>query len=116
MESGEKTFLDAEKQILGFDHSEIASEMCKSWKIPTVLEKAITYHHYPARSGENILANIIHIADSLSLMSGLGTGVDGMLYEMDSKALNVTGLREDLLEPIIEETVDKVEKITKSMQ
>ena len=34
MADGENTFVNAEKTILGFDHSEIASELCQKWKIP----------------------------------------------------------------------------------
>lgn len=116
MSEGKESFLNAEKSILGFDHSEIAAEMCKSWKIPTTLIKAITYHHYPARSKENILANIIHVADCLSLMSGLGTGIDGMLYKMDGKAMDFLGLNEEDIGSIIEETVESVEKISEEFQ
>jgi len=116
MESGEKTFLEAEKNILGFDHAEIAAQMCQSWKIPNLLTNAICYHHHPSRSKDSTLAYIVHVADSLSLMSGIGTGIDGMLYKMDSKALDYIGLPEESLAPIIEETVDSVEKIASQMQ
>jgi putative nucleotidyltransferase with HDIG domain len=34
MEDGNQTFLEAEKQILGFDHAEIAAEICTHWKFP----------------------------------------------------------------------------------
>ena len=116
MEGGEKTFLEAEKDILGFDHSEIGASMCKSWKIPNLITNAICYHHHPSMSKDSTLAYIIHVADSLSLMSGIGTGIDGMLYNMDSKALDYIGLPEDSLASIIEETVDSVEKIASQMQ
>ena len=116
MSDGQKTFLDAEKDILGFDHSEIATEICKSWKIPRSLTTAISYHHYPSRSRENELAYIVHVADCLSLMSGLGTGIDGMLYEMDNKAIDLLGLNEEDLGSIMEETVESVEKISERMQ
>ena len=116
MVDGQKTFLDAEKKILGFDHSEIAALMCQSWKIPNILINAICYHHYPSRSKDSMLAYIVHVADSLSLMSGIGTGIDGMLYKMDSRALEYLKLPEESLAGIIEETVDSVQKITSQMQ
>jgi HD-like signal output (HDOD) protein len=116
MEDSQKTFLEAEKKILGFDHGEIAGDMCKNWKIPNSLISAITYHHHPSRSNESMLAYIVHIADSLSLMSGIGTGIDGMLYRMDSKALEFVGLEEEKLGDIIEETVESVDKITSELQ
>ena len=116
MKGGETTFLEAEKSILGFDHSELAAQMCESWKIPNILTNAICYHHNPSRSKDSTLAYIVHVADSLSLMSGIGTGIDGMLYKMDSKALEYLGLPEESMAPIIEETVDSVQKITSQMQ
>lgn len=115
MSDGQHTFLNAEKQILGFDHPEIAFEMCKSWKIPGNLTKAIRYHHRPSNSHENELTYIVHVADSLALMSGIGTGFDNMLYEMDDKAVEFLALEEEELNSIIDETVESVEKITENM-
>ena len=34
MEGSDKTFLSAEKEILGIDHAEIAGEICGKWNIP----------------------------------------------------------------------------------
>ena len=34
MEREEKTFFDAERHFFGFDHAEIASEICQKWNIP----------------------------------------------------------------------------------
>jgi HD-like signal output (HDOD) protein len=116
MADNQKSFLDAEKDILGFDHSAIASEMCNVWKIPKALTSAICFHHYPAQSNENVLANIVHVADSLALMSGIGAGVDGMLYKMDPRAQELLGLNEAELREILDETVESVEKITEQMQ
>lgn len=115
MSSGQQTFLDAEKHILGFDHPEIAYEMCLAWKIPKSLINAIRYHHYPSRSKENMLAYIVHLADSLAMMSGIGSGIDGMLYKMDEKAMEFIGLQEEDLSGIMEETVESVQKIVESM-
>ena len=36
----------AEKTVLGFDHAEIAFELCKQWNIPPAQSDAIRYHHY----------------------------------------------------------------------
>jgi len=111
MGSGDKTFLDAEKWILGFDHGEIASEACKKWNIPGALAVPIQYHHHPEQSGGDVLSYILHIADSVALMSGIGTGIDGMLYRMDDKAMQVLSLSPDELGAVIEEMVEAVENI-----
>jgi HD-like signal output (HDOD) protein len=43
------TFHKAEKTILGFDHAEIAENVCKSWNFPKHINIAIKNHHYPSR-------------------------------------------------------------------
>jgi HD-like signal output (HDOD) protein len=116
MSDQRKSFLDAEKEILGFDHSEIAAGMCEVWKIPKSLVSAICFHHYPAASNGSMLATIVHVADSLALMSGIGTGVDGMLYKMDQRAQESLKLNEGELSAILDETVESVEKITEQFQ
>ncbi len=78
-----KTFLDAERDILGFDHSQIAADVCEKWTIPKKLTTAIQYHHNPSMLGHNELAFLVHAADGIALMSGIGAGVDGMMYSID---------------------------------
>ncbi|MBN1850185.1 MAG: HDOD domain-containing protein [Deltaproteobacteria bacterium] len=113
--NGEQTFLNAEKEILGFDHGEIAAEVCKTWKIPNSLITAIRYHHHPLRSHGDILTYIVHIADSLALMSGIGTGLDGMQYRIEAKVLESLKLDENMLTDVIHETIETVEKLRESM-
>jgi HD-like signal output (HDOD) protein len=116
MNDQSKSFLDAEKEILGFDHSEIAAGMCDVWKIPKSLVSAICFHHNPSSTNGNVLAIIVHVADALALMSGIGAGVDGMLYKMDQRAQESLGLNEEDLRAILDQTVESVEKITEQFQ
>ena len=109
-------FLDAEKEILGFDHSEIASEVCKSWHIPEALSIPIRYHHYPSQSQGSELAYIVHIADWVAMMSGFATGIDGMLYKMDDKAMEFLDLKEKDMRNIKREVIDSVRKIEQEKQ
>jgi len=52
---GGVSFLSAEKAILGFDHAELASEVCEHWNIPAHIALAIRYHHDPTPSNDDIL-------------------------------------------------------------
>jgi HD-like signal output (HDOD) protein len=112
MASGDQNFLKAEKTVLGFDHPEIAYALCKNWNVPDSLTTAIRYHHTPVRSQGDKMTLIIHLADALAMMSGLGTGIDGMAYEMDSQAMALLGFQEEDLPEIMEKIVESVVKIT----
>lgn len=108
MEAGGQSFLKAEKSILGFDHSEIAYALCKQWSVPENLNTAIRYHHIPAQSRGDKLTYIVHLADALAMMSGLGAGIDGMAYEMDDKAMADLNFTEDEIPEVMEQMVDAV--------
>ena len=74
--SGGVSALSVEAKILGFDHAEIASGVCEKWQIPKHISNAIRYHHYPEKSNGNGLAYILHVADAVAMLSGIGGGVD----------------------------------------
>ena len=116
MADGQQTFLTAEKEILEFDHSEIASEVCKNWNIPESLTIAIKYHHYPSRSQGNELAYIVHMADVVAMMTGLGLGIDGLVYEADEAAMEFLGLQQEDLNHLMAEVLESVQKISDQMQ
>ena len=92
IENENQTFLIAEKQILGFDHAEIASEICSHWKYPESLTQAIKYHHIPSESNGSEMAFILHIADYIAVLSGSGYDLDEILdlkEEGTDKFLNI---------------------------
>ena len=79
MEATDQTFLKAEKHILGFDHAEIAFEICTHWNFPESLALSIKYHHYPSLSDDNEMAYILHLADYIAVLSVSGYDMDEIL-------------------------------------
>ncbi len=110
LHDGSSSFLAAEKEILGFDHAEIGSEVCELWSIPPRIASPIRHHHCPSDAEGDDLAVIIHVADAISLMSGLGVGSDGMMYDTDKAALDSLELDEATIGEFMVESVEYVEK------
>ncbi len=106
------TFLDAEKSILELDHPEAAFEVCAVWNIPKSLTTAIKYHHNPARFHENLLAYIIHVADVIAMMTGLGLGIDSTFYIMEERAMEYIGLDDRDINRVMTEVIESVKKIS----
>ncbi|MBW2194455.1 MAG: HDOD domain-containing protein [Deltaproteobacteria bacterium] len=111
---GEETFLDAEQEILGFDHAEIAARVCEKWSFPKSISVAIKYHHYPSRLRGNNLAFIVYVADQLAMWSGMDT--DGITIDIEDKAFERLDVRVNEIEPIIDEIVTSVDQITEEME
>lgn len=107
---GKGSFLIAEKAILGFDHAELASEVCGQWNIPEHIALAIRCHHDPTPSHNDILTYIIHMADAAAIMSGIGAGMDGMLYSINEDAMKNLNLKGDDIPEIMAETAVYIEK------
>jgi HD-like signal output (HDOD) protein len=112
MSKDEHTFLEAEKKILELDHAEVASEVCKTWNIPKPLIVAIRHHHSPSRSNDNKLAFIVHVADAIAMMTGLGLGIDGTLYQMDDKAMEFLNLQEEDMNEIMSKVLEAAQQIS----
>jgi HD-like signal output (HDOD) protein len=111
MSAGDQSFLKAEKDILGFDHSEMAYALCRQWSVPESINAAIRYHHNPILSNGDKLACLVHMADALAMMSGMGAGVDGMAYEMDHRAMEMLNFKEDEIPETMEQMVETVMEV-----
>ena len=109
------TFLEVEKQVLGFDHTELASDLCTKWKLPENHVNAMRYHHAPGESDGNQLAYIVHTANHIAMQSGIGSTADASLYGLAPDALDFLSLDEEDLATYNESTVEAVSQITQSM-
>jgi putative nucleotidyltransferase with HDIG domain len=100
-------FMEAEQQILGFDHAEVGSRVAERWNLPKELVEAIAKHHSPVTAEINpMLTSIVHVADATSMSMGIGLGGDGLLYPFDGYATQKLGVTEDMIEQIIAEIAD----------
>ncbi len=107
---GEQVFLVAEKEILGFDHAEIASEVCKRWNFPKSISVAVKYHHHPSLLRGNKLAYIVHVADEIAILSGMD--IEGITFEIDDKSIQKIGIQNNEIELIVDEVMKSVNQIT----
>ncbi len=99
----------AEQQILGFDHPQVGGRVIKKWNLPSALVEAVLYHHQPDKAVEHKrLAYIVHLADALSCMLGIGLGSDGLMYVFEEHTLDVLGLNKDDVESVMSELADRL--------
>jgi len=112
MEEEEKTFLDAESQYFGFNHAEIASEVCKKWNFPESINHAIKHHHQPGNSGGNELCYILHMADYIAVLSGLGYDSDDILYELEEGTMDHLSITNEDVSGIVPKVTESVNNIS----
>ncbi len=95
-------FAAAEKEIMGFDHQEIGDNILNKWKFPEVLRSIVRHHHQPDKAPAEFLpiVSIVHIANTLCLMAGVGIGADGLYHELSDTAIKTLGLTNRELEEL----------------
>ena len=108
MEGESRTFLSAERHVLGFDHAEIASDVCQKWLMPETILMAVRYHHSPASSGDQPLAYIVHLADHMAKQAGLCCGDDDFLYFLAPGTMDHLGLTEAEVDDVLEMMTETV--------
>lgn len=86
VEQGEaEDFSEAERYVLGIDHTEAGMILSTVWRLPQILRDIIRYHHQPneAPIEHRCLTVIVQAADIISQLAGYGTGGDSLLYSYD---------------------------------
>lgn len=57
--------VEAEKLLLGCDHSDVGALLAKKWELPIILINCIKYHHMPNNSSMKNIAFFVYAADRL---------------------------------------------------
>jgi len=114
MADSQETFLNAERDILGFDHAEIAAKVCQKWNFPKSIIVAIHYHHQPSRLRGNKLAYIIHVADQIA--GWIGLDIDGITLEISDNSMEMIGIKADEIAPIIDEVSEYVDQVAGTVE
>jgi len=81
-------FDDEERESLGIDHAEVGAIILTKWELPAELVDTVRCHHRPGDGKiDQLMTDIVHVADALCLSGGFGTGRDGLRYRPSKSAL-----------------------------
>lgn len=80
-----QSYLELERKNLGTDHCQVGAMLSRQWRLPGSLESSIEFHHEPFKAPKEYrpLVYMVHIGDVLSMMAGMGTGIDTLQYALD---------------------------------
>lgn len=93
------TFTELEKKHFGYDHQEIGTIVLKAWNFPEELIEVVGNHHNPSSSNQfPLLVSVVHIANTIAIISGIGIDIGGINHELSPFALNQTGVNDSDLE------------------
>jgi putative nucleotidyltransferase with HDIG domain len=101
------SFETAEDMVLGTNHADIGAEILTQWCLPSDIVNAVRWHHSPeSADGEDIMLDIVHVANVLCLMIGIGSGIDGLQYKPSDVVTERLGLESIHLEKVASQTLE----------
>jgi len=107
------TWLNAEKQVLGYNNSEVGAELLKRWKFPPSFVALGEFNPPTASAPADVLPLLVHVhaAKYIAVTIGVGVAEDGFLYELNAPLLMEWGFSPTVLEAAIPEVVTRAGKL-----
>jgi HD-like signal output (HDOD) protein len=94
------TWSQAEREVLGYTHSDVGARLLKAWSFPEVLTIATEFCEHPADAPESALPLLAHLHAGKYIATSFGPGVseDGFLFELNAPFLMEWGFTPELLQ------------------
>lgn len=103
----------AESMVLGTNHAEIGGQILQKWSFPAELVNAVQWHHDPDACEKSCtLSDIVHVANTLGLMTGFGKDGEQLAVEPFGPVADRLGLNADDLEALAAQTSEGVKKLS----
>ena len=106
------SWIQAERDVLGYDHAQVGAQLLQSWRFPQGLVTAAEYISRPAEApaeSRRLLA-LLHAAKLLATSIGPGVADDGFLFVLDEGVLAESGFTPEVLEAALPEILDRSAK------
>lgn len=106
------SFQEAETKVVGMNHAEVGALLLERWKFPAALVDSVRTHHRPEDGTvDRSLSRISHLADALTMTTGMGLGIDGLAYVLDERSLVALGLNDaERLDRLLETLVQRIQQ------
>jgi putative nucleotidyltransferase with HDIG domain len=94
--------VDAEHEVLGFDHTDVAQNLLEQWDFPEDLRQLICRHHDPMNASDQRQAAVIQLADNMANAIAISERGMYVLPGMSPGAWETLGLNTERTETMIE--------------
>ncbi|HVO65725.1 MAG TPA: HDOD domain-containing protein [Syntrophales bacterium] len=107
---------EVEKEVLGFDHSDLGRLLAQSWNLPPSLEEVLACHHFPGEARQYpVEAGVIHIADYIVHGMQLGDSGEQYVPPLDERVWEISGIPANVLYSLPDQLIPKFEDVVQSL-
>ena len=105
-------FKDAERRVLGFDHTQIGAMLAEKWHFPPSLQCILRCYHTPLQAKEcDSEASVVYLADAIIRKMGIGIGIDDDSYKEDENVARSLELSESQIQNVIDGFEGKMDRV-----
>lgn len=98
VETNQYSLLEAEKRVLGVQHSELGGRLMARWKFPLRLVSGVWFHHHPAAAQPHQkVAAFVYLGNLIAYLLGNGYGHQAVGLRGRAEALDILKLDPDSL-------------------
>lgn len=103
------SFEMAETMALGTNHADVGAQILSRWILPSEIISAVQWHHEPEAADQaSTMLDIVHVANFISIMIGIGLGRDGLQHEPSVEVSERLELKSCHLEKVASQTMQWV--------
>jgi putative nucleotidyltransferase with HDIG domain len=92
---------EAERTLLGIDHTELGEWVCRHWRFTSDVIEAIAGHHHPPPAGGASLIDVVHVADAITHALDLADAKTEAVPSINAIAWTRMGLKEEELPALL---------------
>jgi len=106
-------FVEAEREVLGTDHTEVGARISDLWGLPETIATAIRWHHtpgdVPSEEDQN-LVDLIHAADAMAHLVDQGVDTNDLSRSMDPEVIDRLGIAKPSLDNVAELSLEQIRR------
>lgn len=106
-------WLDAERAVMGIDHTTAGEVLADHWKFSDSIRHAIAGHHNPEHQKVHSLASIVHVANAIVHALDLSGTEDDLVPPLSQTAWDDLGLSEEIYQHVFHETELMFEEVSR---
>ncbi len=111
--SQDVSFEVAETRTLGTNHADVGAQILTRWSLPPEIVNTVQWHHEPEAADQaSTMLDIVHVANLMSIMIGIGIGRDGLQHQPSAEVSKRLGLEAVHLEKVASQTMQWVTELS----
>lgn len=93
-----------EGEVFGFHHGQLGSALLDRWKLPTMLQEAVAWHHQPRYAARfPVEAAVVHVADHLANAFQLGSSGEHLVPPLLPEGWDGLGLSPSVMPAVLQQ-------------